>query len=137
MLRHVAAYQDASLPSKALRSGDTAGGAAASPRFRSITSSPINALRDIGLLLARSFSRRDRRLFLRKARLALTTVTQRSPTVADGMQIDPVCSSRRGEHSALYFDLTDILSRLYVRRKAGATMHDSDDLVDSTNVLYT
>jgi hypothetical protein len=73
--------------SKAQMIGVTTSDAAATPRFRSITSLPSR-----GQFLARywsalgSASLRVQRVFLKKARLTPTTVTQQSPTDADEIQ---------------------------------------------------
>jgi hypothetical protein len=70
------------------------------------------------------------RLSLQKALLALSTLAQRSPTVAGGMQRGVRYSARRGEPSTPCFDLTFALSCSYASREVGAKIKNSDDQVD-------
>jgi hypothetical protein len=109
-----------------------ADGGSASPRFRLMMSPPIRASLpcDIGLFLASRRSLRGWRLSLQKALLALSTLAQRSPTVADGMQRGVWYFARRGKPSAPCFDLTDVLSRSYASREVEAMINNSDEQVD-------
>lgn len=78
------------------------------------------------------FSLWGRRLYHQKARLALTTVEPRPPTVADSMQVDAGCSAQRGGSSASYFDLTDVLCLSSLSKtRVRATMNNSDDSPDN------
>jgi hypothetical protein len=68
---------------------------------------------------------------LEKAPLTLTTLAQQSLTVADGMQIDVGSFAHRGEPSAPFFDLTNVLGRSHTRGQIVAMTENIDELADS------